>query len=388
MTRLFRKAVMSVLERLSYQSRTLVRCIGFVAIVAALPVQAGDRKQGDAPAPNVIEYGDWSTASDNSGECTAVNVSRAYVKRIEGTDPGDYATPKMWIKRRAGPNARPDVFVDTSIWGEAGLEAVLTLHVYYDCDGDCTGRAYSLQQIGPGRYELAPEQVADFLAESTKTKRAATRRGDGSVHGIITTDGLVAAARFIDEHQGRNATVTAIYARGKKPASTVPLEHARPSVTILRGIEESMIEMRDAKALEQKQRKYCDAGAGEIEPDIQIFSFANGQKLWSIGCSSNPHFERRLWLMQTDEGRFEVHSFPRPERGRDQRGLAEIPVLPNSDFDPIAGLLSSYSGGMCGWRRRWAWTGAGFEMIDAIEMSACADILPQQWLQTYRAVPE
>ena len=230
--------------------------------------------------------------------------------------------------------------------------------------------------------------MADFFAESAKTKRVATRRGDGSVHGIITTDGLVAAARFIDEHQGRKGTVTAIYAKGKKPASAVPLEHARPSVKTLRGIEASMIEMRDAKALQQKRREYCDDDTGGIEPDIESFSFANGQKLWSIGCSSNPHFEKRLWLIQTDNGSFEAHSFPRPERGSEQRGLAELPVLPNSDFDPNTGLLSSYSGGMCGWRRRWAWAGAGFEMIDTIEMPACTDILPQQWLQTYRADPE
>ena len=378
---------MSFLGRLRDQGRAVPHCITFLAIFAATPLQADDRKTRDAPKSNVIEYGDWSTACDNSGECTAVSVSRAYVKRIEGSDPGDYTTPKMWVKRRAGPDALPHVFVDTSIWGEARSEAALTLHVYYNCDGECTGRAYSLKQIEPGRYELAPEQVADFFAESTGTTRAATRRSDGSVHGIITTDGLVAAARFIDEHQGRKATVTAIYAKGKKPASTVPPEQTRPSVKTYRGIEASIIEMQDTKALQQKQREYCDTDTGGIEPDIQSFSFTNGQKLWSIGCSSNPYFERRLWLIQTGGGSFEAHSFPRPERGPEQRHFAELPVLPNSGFDPLSGLMSSYSGGMCGWRRRWAWTGAGFEMIDAIEMPACADILPRQWLQTYRAAP-
>lgn len=378
---------MSFLAHLSGQGRTVAHCITLLAIFAATPLQADDRKTRDAPTLNVIEYGDWSTACDNTGECTAVSVSRAYVKRIDGSDPGDYTTPKMWVKRGAGPDALPHVFVDTSIWAETGSEAVLTLHVYYNCDGECTGRAYSLKQIERGRYELAPEQVADFFAESTGTKRAATRRGDGSVHGIITTDGLVSAARIIDENQGRKYTVTAIYAEGQKPASTVPFEQARQSVKTYRGIETSIIEMQDTKALQQKQREYCDTGAGGIEPDIQSFSYTNGQKLWSIGCSSNPHDERRLWLIQTGDGSFEAHSFPRPERGPEQRRLVELPVLPNSDFDPNTGQLSSYSGGMCGWRRRWAWTGAGFEMIDAIEMPACADILPQQWLQTYRAAP-
>ena len=111
---------MSFLARLRDQGRAVAHCITFLAIFAALPVQVDNRKLGDAPAPKVIEYGDWSTACDNAGECTAVSVSRAYVKRIEGTDPGDYATPKMWVKRRAGPDARPHVFVDTSIWAKPG----------------------------------------------------------------------------------------------------------------------------------------------------------------------------------------------------------------------------------------------------------------------------
>jgi hypothetical protein len=64
-----------------------------------------------------------------------------------------------------------------------------------------------------------------------------------------------------------------------------------------------------------------------------------------------------------------------------------MPILPNSDFDPVSGLLTAYSDGKCGWRRRWAWTGRVFEMVDAVEMPSCYGIPLHQWLQTYRAIP-
>lgn len=346
---------------------------------------AEDSEPGEWIAPEVMEFGDWSVACDNARDCTAVSVSRDYVKRIEGTDPGDYAMPKLWVKRRAGPKAAPRVFVDTSVWGEAKPVGPLTLHVYYDCDGDCTGRAYRLRQIEPGRYELASDQLAAFFAESVKTRRAATRFPDGSMHGVLTTEGLVAAMRYIDEFQERRGTTTAIYAKDKKPSSAVPPEPMRPKVKVVRGVEEPITESYDHSALNRKRAEHCQV-FGRTIPDlpIQRIKLTNGQKLWSVDCNSTPHVEYRLWLVETGEDRFEIFKLPRPEQGRD----AELPILPNSDFDFASGQITSFQGMACGWKRRWAWTGSAFAMIDSIEMPACIDILPHQWLQTYRAIPE
>ena len=365
----------------------MVRFRAFLAlgILSAAPVQAEVSEPGDWTAPEVREFGDWSVACDNAHECTAVSVSRDYLKRIESTDPGDYATPKLWVKRRAGPNARARVFVDTSVWGDAKQIGALKLHVYYECDGDCTGRAYKLKQIEEGRYELAPEQVADFFAESIKTSRAATRFGNGAMHGTIATSGMTAAMRFIDEVQQRRGTVTAIYAKGNKSAGAVPLEKLRVGVKVVRGAEEPIAASANFATLQDKRSGYCGKSEGKsFDPPILRFKLTTGQKLWAVGCGSNPHYEKRLWLIENTEGALEIHKMPRPEQGRP----AEIPILPNSDFDPSSGQITSYSNGMCGWRRRWAWTGNEFKMVDSIEMPTCIDILPNQWLQTYRAIPE
>lgn len=352
----------------------------------AFAARAEDSPPGVWIAPEVEEFGDWSVSCDNARECTAVSVSRGYLKRIEGIDPGDYATPKLWVKRRAGPREQPRVFVDTTVWGEADANpGPTTLHVYYDCDGDCTGRAFRLNRIEAGRYELAPAQVAAFFAESIKTSRVATRLADGAMHGIATTGGMTAAMRYIDESQERRGTVTAIYAKGARPASAVPPEPKRPHVKVMRAVEEPIPATYDYTALNIKRSAHCElfGGAGSGPPTLR-FRLASGQRLWAVGCGSNPHYEQRLWLIEPSENRFEVFRLPRPEQGRP----AELPILPNSDFNPDVGQITSYSGGMCGWRRRWAWTGAGFEMIDSIEMPTCHDIVPSQWLQTYRAVPQ
>lgn len=357
-----------------------------LGLLLAAPAAAEDSAPGDWTAPEVAEFADWSVACDNARECTAVSVSREYVARISQGDPGDYAQPKLWVKRAAGPGARLRVFLDTTVWGEAGGgEAPATLHVYTECDGDCTGRAYRLIALEPGRLELAPADVPAFLAESVTTSRAATRLAGGEMHGIITTAGMTAALRFIDESQQRRGTLTAAYAKGPKPARSVPPAPPRDRVRVTRGeeVEAYGTSATEAALFVARARDCPDVDLDGPDPHRARYRLASGQYLWALGCSGNPHAPRRLWLIETPGQGIADASFPRPEQGR----AALMGVLPDSAFDPASGLLTAYAGRMCGWRRRWAWTGAAFEMVDAVEMPACYGIPLNQWLQTYRAKP-
>ena len=349
---------------------------------------AEDSIPGEWIAPEVMEFGDWSVACDNARECTAVNVSREYEERIKNTEAGDYANPKLWVKRSAGPKAKPRVFVDTTTWGQTYPLGPLSLHIYYECDGDCTGRAYTIFEIETGRYELLPEQVDNFFAESTKTNRAATRRSTGDMHGIVTTKGLIAAMRYIDEVQQRRGSETAIYAKGTASARSVPKEPPRETVHVVRGVNEPSAEMPDHAEMQRIRGEQCKGPHDPNETNIQRFRLQNGQALWSIICAITPHNPTHLWLVETKAGKFELFKIPRPEQGRD----AELPILPHSWFDPASGQLTAYHAGQevgsCGWKRRWGWTGTAFKMIDAIEMPTCLGIAMNQWLQTYRAIPE
>jgi Protein of unknown function (DUF1176) len=365
--------------------------LGFVGLTALLSAPAAlaiAPPDQNWTAPEVFQSGDWSGACDNAKDCTAVSVSAHYVERLEGTDPGDYASPRLWVKRAAGPNGKPRVFVDTSVWGQATPSGALTLHVYYPCDGDCTGRAYPLIPLEAGRHELAPAFVASFFRESARTSRAATRNADGTMHGIITTQGLVALMRWSDEVQGRRGTTSAIYATGNRPATEVPLPKPRPIVHVVRAHNRPPPENLDPALLQPLHRQHCTTPWEPARSQARNHALSNGQRLWSIACHLTSEHESRLWLVETKLGRIEMFTLPRPEQGRP----AELPILPQSAYDGSSGQLRGVHrlrrSGDCGWQRRWAWTGLGFAMIDAVEMPACIGIPIHQWLQTYRAVPQ
>jgi hypothetical protein len=368
-------------------ARAFAAAVLIASALSGASARAEDSAPGDWTAPEVREFSDWSVACDNARDCTAVSISRAFVTRVSQGDPGDYAQPRLWVKRAAGPDARVRVFLDTTVWGEAGRgEEPATLHVYTECDGDCTGRAYRLIPREAGRFELAPADVAAFLAESVTTPRAATRFAGGDMHGIATTAGMTAALRFIDEVQERRGTVTAIYAKGAAPARSVPPPPPRERVSATRGEEvEAFGTPATEAALFVARAKNCpEVDLDGPDPLRARWRLASGQYLWAIGCSNNPHAPRRLWLVETPGQGIANATFPRPEQGR-----AALPgVLPDSAFDPASGMLTAYAGRLCGWRRRWAWTGQAFAMVDAVEMPSCYGIPLHQWLQTYRAVPD
>ena len=154
------------------------------------------------------------------------------------------------------------------------------------------------------------------------------------------------------------------------------------------GLNEPSSELPDHPGMQRIRREYCPGPHDLAETNIQRFRLENGQALWSIICAITPHNRAHLWVVEPRPGTFEIFKLPRPEQGRD----AEWPILPHSWYDPASGQLTGYHVGedvrSCGWKRRWAWTGDGFAMIDAIEMPACLDIMLNQWLQTYRAIPE
>lgn len=353
------------------------------ALLLAVPGFAQPRP-GEPGAPPVRDSGDWTVACDNVGDCVAVSVSRAFVRRIEQADPGDLARPKLWVRRLAGPDGPVRVLLDTRVWGEAPAHAVPAMAISMECDFDCITRAYPLTMLEPGLYELAAAEVVDFLIDTTYGQRAVTRYADGTEHGIVSTDGLAEALRWIDDSQHRSGTVTATIIYGELPATTVPPRRTQPVVPVVRARDEGEIALAAYPALATAQSRFCDATDSDDLIPVQKFALDSGQRLWSVGCGSTPFAEVRLWLVETGSAEFTLHLLPRPDAWlADQQ-----PVLGNSSYDPASGMLTSYSGGMCGWQRRWAWTGDEFAMIDAIAMPACLDILPGNWLQTYRAIPQ
>lgn len=338
-------------------------------------------------APEVRQHGDWSVACDNALSCTALSASAEYEARLRASDPGDLATPLLWVRREGGPLAPPRVFVDLTVWGERRSVGPLSLHVFYDGDPERLGPAYRLIEREPGYYELDPRDLAAFLAESRGSDRAATRRRDGTRHGLITTAGMVAALRYIDERQQRRGTVTALYAKGAAMARTLPAAPPRERVGVVRGRPPVTARPAEAAALSERYGFLCGMrGKGPVLA-WQGWPLADGHRLWAAHCELDGDNPLTVWALTDRAGAQVDFKLPRPEQGR----APEDPALPNSRFDPASGQLTAFYKasrfGDCGWQRRWAWTGREFAMIDAVEMPACIGIVMPQWLQTYRVIP-
>lgn len=338
-------------------------------------------------APEVRQHSDWSVACDNALSCTAVSASAEYEARVRAADPGDLAAPLLWVRREGGPLAPARVFVDLAVWGERRSAGPLTLHVSYDGDPERLGPGYRLIEREPGYYELDQRDLAAFLAESRESDRAATRRADGTLQGLITTAGMVAALRYIDERQQRRGTVTALFARGAAPARTVPAAPPRERVTVVRGGAPVLARSAEAAALSERYGFLCGMQTESQALAWQGWRLADGYRLWAARCEPDGDNPLTIWALTDQSGAQVDFKLPRPEQGR----APEDPALPNSWFDPASGQLTAlYKAGRhgdCGWQRRWAWTGSEFAMIDAVEMPACIGIVMPQWLQTYRVIP-
>ncbi len=338
-------------------------------------------------APEVRQHGDWSVTCDNALTCIAVSVSTDYETRLRASDPGDLATPVLWVRREGGPLAPARVFVDLAVWGERRSVGPLTLHVLYDGDPERLGPGYRLVEREPGYHELDPRDVMAFLAESRGSGRAATRHPDGTRHGLITTTGMVAALRYVDERQQRRGTVSALYAKGPAPARSVPAEPPRERVAVVRAGSPAAARPAEAAMLSERYGFLCGRQTDNPMLAWQGWPLANGHRLWAAHCELDGDNPLTIWALTDRSGARIDFKLPRPEQGR----APEDPVLPNSRFDPASGQLTAlYKGssfGDCGWQRRWAWTGREFAMIDAVEMPACIGITMPQWLQTYRVIP-
>lgn len=354
-----------------------------VRLLLATLLLAAPASAQDWTAPEVRDWDDWSVACDNARRCEAISTSPEHAGRLRDTDAGDLAMPLLRVARAAGPGEKVRVFIDRRIWDAEARPMRLTLHVCYDGDGDRTGPAYRLIPASGGLDEVDPRDVSAFLAESVRTSHAVTRSADGEMHGLISTRGMVAALRFIDEVQGRRDTVTAIYARGSKPASAVYPPKPLPVVAAIRGAPLRRENPAEMSALRELRDRICGVGVDPRTLTAKLYPLVNGHKLWAVGCGSFNGADATLWLADTGTGP-EIRKLPRPEQGRP----AIDPYLPESSFDVATGVITARFWNSpdhdCGWERKWAWTGTRFEMIEAREMHACIGILPDRWLVTHR----
>jgi len=326
-------------------------------------------------APNPTgSFKDWRAACDNVGDCMAVGFTQ-----------GEYAVgPYAVVTQRGGPDAPPGVsIVLTSADDEAGEGAEVTLTVKGGLRPfSFTGRAASGADDASAHLDLEGTGATGLIAAMANGATIDVTV-DGKPWGAVSLSGSSAALRWIDDRQGRAGGVTALIAKGPRPASAVPA--ARPVPVVLRAAAVSQdnlpadfpaaLEARaDVKACAEEQADpNGDFGSATAEARLSADEY-----LWSVPCGRGAYNFTSFYLIAHADG-----------SGARSPGIGKDDTAVNGGYDAEGRLLGAFDKGRgfgdCGEADTWAWDGRRFQLIHHAEMDECRAVSSGDWLVTWQA---
>lgn len=313
-------------------------------------------------APGPFEsFGDWAVACDNVRRCEMTSL----LPSDGETEPSG---AELSLVREPGAAGA----VSITVWPPDGAKGAPSLAI----DG-ARVEGGSVQQ-GALRFSgVAAQRLATALANGHAARIVA---GAGEKTGNISLTGASAALRFIDAQQGRAGGVTALVARGPKPASAVPAVAPLPVVasvapgrtraTISRGMLAQMNKMSGCDA--EYDREFP-------QPPAETGALGDGATLVLLPCGSGAY--NMLSAAFVVRGGKPVRAtFDNDPRGLDGE-------LINVSWDAGTGTLSTHAKargiGDCGEAVTYAWDGTRFRATQIDRMDECRG--SANWLTVWRA---
>lgn len=325
-----------------------------------------------APKPGPIQsFGAWVVACDNTRRCEMTSIWPEDLL----PDGSPYEATSVSIVREAGPA------------GGWTVEIQLPANGGNDSLRVTTERGLEVRgKPNKDMLRFAGADAARIVAGMIDG--ADLRIGDAtSVLGMVSLKGSSAALRFIDAAQGRAGTVTAMVAKGAKPASTVPGAAALPRIMAMRPAGQAAAftpAMRKALDKASECGAAYEGGTGEL-PAAEAHALGGGKTLVLLPCGSGAYNYSTEPYILTPGGKPALAKFDAPV------GFSEAddgkPSLVNADFDAKTGRLESYSKGRglgdCGSAEAFVWDGTRFRLVEARSMPECRGSV--NWLTTWRA---
>ncbi len=336
-----------------------LHAIGFAAV--AILTVAGPAKASEP----VADFKDWAVVCDNLHNCVA-----------DGFGAEDADRPAILRLTRGGAaNAALEAEIQVLTVEDGEVLAGKPLVV------DIDGRALATIKVGePLWARLADAQVGPLLA-AARNGTTLTISLEGRPVGVVSLAGMVAALRLVDDQQARVGTVTALVAKGARPASAVPPPPSAPVVRKAPAVAQTGLPAKPpagVKALATKAE--CDVeqdGVGEPE----VHRLSADQVLWRMPCGAGAYNFTSLFVVTDNKG---GGARLAPIDGADD-GMAV-----NAQYDPKTRLLSAYNKGRgvgdCGDSNEWAWTGQAFVLTHEATMSVCRG--QADWPTSYQAKVE
>lgn len=306
-------------------------------------------------------YGDWVVACDNLHGCEMTSLY-----------PGDQALPgedtawdaSMSLIREAGPAG--DFTVEVSAGTRLGGRATLQID----------GVAIATVAAKDDTATFSGTDAAKIAAAMPNGKALALVGSDGKVAARISLAGSSASLRHIDADQGRAGTVTAVVARGARPASAVPPARAPEKVFAVRPSGAAASVSGAMRAAMEKQSECGGLYDGaEVVPEVETHALGGGKTLALLPCGAGAYnYSSVAFIVAGGK------AVPADLDGGDG-------MLVNAGSGN--GLLTSYAKGRgvgdCGNAETYVWDGKRFRMTEARSMGECRG--SNNWLTTYRATP-
>jgi hypothetical protein len=298
-------------------------------------------------------FRDWTVACDNVARCAMASL---------GTD-ADFPTVTMQVARAAGPDGAVEIALDMP-QGDGDAPATLRID----------GRVFAVD--GNGLSGAAAVAIARALADAT-TIEALDRSGKRL--GTIAAAGASAALRYIDAQQGRAGTVTALVARGDRPAGTVPAARAAPRV---RGVAFGGEAAALAPALLAGMRRTAACDPSFSGPEPRAHGLADGATLVLLPCSAGAYNEIDAVFVVRD-GTATPAKVDAPSGFEETGADSRTPVHSVINGDVEGGVLRSYAKGRglgdCGVMQSFVWDGERLRLVEQRSMGECRgnpDYLP------------
>lgn len=334
-----------------------------------------------APKPAEVKiFSDWAVACDNGKMCEMTSLTHGDENDDTGSDGFDSAG-EFSVKRFGGPDGALEVWIgfngfvaDNGVPDKSGLYALAV-----------DGRRIVSDHFGESgvTYKGAEAQriVQALIGGHVLTLTDAT----GKTVARNALDGSSASMRYMDAEQRRTGTITALVAKGRKPASAVPAAPALPVISAPGAVGTPAV----PTATEiQKMRTIsaCEVEEDNKEP-FATAGLNGGATLVLLSCGSGAYNSSEVPFVISGNGsqrRIDVARFDIEGGWGDASGT---PMLVNSYWDEKALTLSSYAKGRglgdCGSSESWAWDGTMFRLQHAQGMSDCRG--STDWLTTWRA---
>lgn len=308
-------------------------------LAAALPATAAVK-----PGP-FATFGDWAVACDNANRCALTTLDPA-----EGPPPSEVFT----IMREAGPVGR------WKLWLTARTdEDPFAIEI----GGEQVGGAF---RATPDGATIEGATARAIMAALPGARRIAVIDGISRELARISPDGLDDALRYVDGVQGRSGTVTAVIARGRKPAEAVPAAPALPIVPVARPVgHPPVLTSTRVKALQRRAKCHVTRGIAKA----QVYSLDHVRNVVLVPCRTtgdNP----TVAVFLLDKG---VAKPARLDATPGLGGWTRVPRLTNGSYSN--GSLYSYArkaeDGDCGVSQHFIWDGGMFRLIEQAQMDVC-----------------